>query len=219
MDNEPVPAFLLRWARTAAQPTPDTRRSWSAAAPVWIALGITAILVVATVSGYRLNISFSTHRAGAASGLPSPEDQPPPTEAPAPPLAAASSPVAAPDPSPTVVSSIPPTTEQVTQPAEAPPIAIEKPAAALPGSDVFVVRFDSKLPVLTPSGIRALDAALRAAHAGRKVQIAIEGCDSGDRAPNRVDCADRVRQLKGFLADNGVHHPAELIANATTPPR
>jgi hypothetical protein len=240
-DTEPPPAFLLRTGRTAEQRTTKTSRSWSPTRPVWIALGITAILAVAAVSDYRLNNPeqkqvFAAVATPAAApvpeaaparsamepttgGLPPPDDRPPPAEAPAPPVAAAL-PVAASDPPPTVMSGKPPTTEQVTPAApaaETSPISTEKPVASLPSSDVFVVRFDSKLPVLRPSGIRALTAAVRSAHAGRKVQIAIEGCDSGDSAPNGVDCADRVRRLKGFLVDMGVHHPAALIASSTRP--
>jgi hypothetical protein len=99
--------------------------------------------------------------------------------------------------------------------AETPQVpATEKPAAAQRGDNVFVVRFDSKVPGLTPTGLRALNAALRANDAGRKVQIAIEGCDSSDSAPNGVDCAELVRRLKRILANDGVDHPAKLIVSS-----
>jgi hypothetical protein len=107
--------------------------------------------------------------------------------------------------------------EQATPVAEVPPVLTEKPIATPPDSNVVVVRFDSKLPDLAPSGIRALDAALRAVHAGRRVQIAIEGCGSDHNAPDGLDCAGRVRRLKGFLVDLGVQHPAQLIASSTHP--
>jgi hypothetical protein len=122
------------------------------------------------------------------------------------------------DQSPTVISGLPPITEQVpigVPSAEVPQVsATEKPVAALRDDNVFVVRFDSKLPGLTPTGLRALDAALRANDAGLNVRIAINGCDSGDNPPNRVDCAQLIRWLKRILVKRGVNQPAKLIATS-----
>jgi hypothetical protein len=57
-----------------------------------------------------------------------------------------------------------------------------------------------------------LDAALTAADAGRKVRIAIEGCENRDSVPEGVDCAERTRELTRILADRDVRHPDQLIA-------
>jgi hypothetical protein len=232
MDNEPVPDFLIRWARTAAQPRAGT--PWSLSVPV-IALGIVAILTIAGAGDYWLYnaeqkqvveevaiptalLAPETARSvpQLTKGLPAPDDRPPLDVVTKPPLAA-SLPVAASEQPPTTAFGFRSTTEQVplTAPASQPPqVPTEKLADAL---SVFVVRFDSKLPDLTPSGIRALEAALRAAHAGHRVQIAIEGCTSGDNMASHVDCAKLVRRLKGILADSGVHQPAALIANSQHP--
>ena len=81
-------------------------------------------------------------------------------------------------------------------------------------SDVFVVRFDAKLAGLTPTSIRTLHAALKALGEGHKVQIAIEGCEANDSAPEDADCLGRTRRLKRILSDDGVSHPADLIAKS-----
>jgi hypothetical protein len=209
---------------------------------VLVALGVAALLVVSVTNGYWLTFpereqvvaevaALKTAPTAALPapemaptrsapqltvGLPSPDNQPPPDEA-ITPIAAASPPMVASDQSPTVISSLPPITEQVpiaVASAEVPQVpATEKPVAALRDDNVFVVRFDSKLPGLTPTGLRALDAALRANDAGLNVRIAINGCDSGDSAPNGVDCAKLIRWLKRILVNRGVNHPAKLIAN------
>jgi hypothetical protein len=209
---------------------------------VLIALGVAALLVVAVPNGYWLTSAereqvvagvstLKTAPTGAlpapetaptrsasqlTMGPPSPDNQPPPDEA-ITPLAGTSPPMVASDQPQTVTSSLPPITEQVpiaVASAEVPQVhATEKPAAALRDDNVFVVRFDSELPGLTPTGLRALDAALRANDAGLNVRIAIKGCDSGDSAPNGVDCAQLIRWLKRILVNSGVDHPAKLIAN------
>lgn len=207
---------------------------------VSVALGVAALLVVAVASGYWLTFperkqvvaEVAPLKTAPAGALPAPEtastrsapqettglpdNQPPPDDAIKPPVAA-SPPMIASDQPPTVLSSSPPKTEQVPIAAastEVPQVpATEKPAAALRDDNVFVVRFDSKLPGLTPTGMRALDAALRADDAGLNVRIAIKGCDSGDRARNGVDCAQLIRWLKRILVNSGVDHPAKLIAN------
>jgi hypothetical protein len=206
------------------------------------ALGVAALLVVAVTNGYWLTFSEREHLVAEVAtlktaptgalpapemaptgsapqlivGPPSPDNQPPPDEA-ITPLVAASPPMVASDQPPTVTSSLPPITEQVpiaVPSAEVPQVpATEKPVAALRDDNVFVVRFDSELPGLTPTGLRALDAALKANDAGLNVRIAINGCDSGDSAPTGVDCAQLIRWLKRILVNRGVNHPAKLIAN------
>ena len=87
-----------------------------------------------------------------------------------------------------------------------------------PADNVFVVRFDSELPGLTPSGLRTLDGALRAANKGRKVHIEIAGCAAHDGIPTGRDCAALTRSLKSILAQRGVDHPADLITSPYPPP-
>jgi hypothetical protein len=101
------------------------------------------------------------------------------------------------------------TASSVAPPASEPPAT--KPAPG-PHDDVYRVRFDSKVPGLTPTGLRALNAALRALDAGREVRIAIEGCEDGDVPPTSADCAALTRRLKSILVDRGVQHPTALIA-------
>jgi hypothetical protein len=48
--------------------------------------------------------------------------------------------------------------------------------------------------------------------AGRKVRIAIDGCESGEGAANGVDCAALTRRLKRILTASGVDHPGALIS-------
>jgi hypothetical protein len=111
-----------------------------------------------------------------------------------------------------------PTTTREAEPAAsaAPPPNSEPPAAKPavgPPDDVYRVRFDSKALGLTPTGLRALDAALRSLDAGHKVRIAIEGCEAGDIPAAGGDCADLIRRLKWILVNRGVKDPAALIAN------
>jgi hypothetical protein len=130
----------------------------------------------------------------------------PPAQAPAEAAVSNEAPAAAPQ-------SPPPAPPEPEQTAVAPAAAApEKSAPAARGKNVYVVRFDSKLPGLTPTGVRALNAALRALDEGREVQIAIEGCETRDSVPEGADCAARVRRLKRMLTERGVDYPDELIA-------
>jgi hypothetical protein len=201
-----------------------------------------ALLVVAVTSGYwptfperkYVVAEIATLKTAPTGALPAAETAPTPSapqltvNPPSPdnqsplvdaitPLVAASAPMAA-DQSPTVISHLPPIAEQVpiaVPSAEVPQVpATEKSVAALHDDKVFVVRFDSKLPGLTPTGLRALDAALRANDAGLNVSIAIKGCDSGDSPANGVDCDQLIRWLKRILINSGVSHPAKLIVNS-----
>jgi len=238
-ETEPPPSFLLRTVRVAAQPTSNTQRRWRATVLAqWIALGVALVIIVGAATGYWLfeaaqkqvpaevamplqasptvlpatetAPTFSAPRL--ARGLPSPDIQLLPNEATAPPAP----PVAARNQSPTAVSSLPSTTEQ-KPPIAAAVEAPQGPATELPSNEVFVVRFDSKLPGLTPTGLRVLDAALRASRASRDVRISIEGCDRRDNAPNGVDCAALTHRLKRILADRGIHQPDALIVAVTYP--
>jgi hypothetical protein len=115
------------------------------------------------------------------------------------------------------VPPLPATTREAEPAASTTPTPISEPPAAKPAvgprDDVYRVRFDSKAIGLTPTGLRALEAALRAHDTGHKVRIAIEGCEAGEIPAAGGDCADLIRRLKWILADRGVEHPAALIAN------
>jgi hypothetical protein len=139
-------------------------------------------------------------------GLAQPGNKPPPGEP-------TTMPVAAP------AVAVPASEAPASVPAVPIPHAVStaKPVAA-PADNVFVVRFDSKFPGLTPSGLRALDAALRAADKGHKVRIEIAGCEDHDNTPTAIDCAALTRGLKWILADRGVDRPADLIASLYPPP-
>jgi hypothetical protein len=161
---------------------------------------------IATIDGLLVRLS-SLPDCDNATASPVPASQPPKE----PPLQNVTASPAAPSPEP-----LPPVT-----PAEpAVPALPTQPSAnsdasvsPSPDSDIFVVvRFDPKMAGLTPTSIRTLNGALRALGEGRKVQIAIEGCEANDSAPEGGDCLERTRRLKRILSDDGIGHPADLIA-------
>jgi hypothetical protein len=200
---------------------------------MWVALGVSVLVgAVAGVGYWRINPKQGQVAPEVATSLKTPPNSALPVPAMVPPR----------PPPPLVVGlrqleDKRPPDEPTTLPVAAPPVAASaaeapasfavatvpqalaaaKPAAA-PRDDVFVVRFDSKLPGLTPSGLRALDAALRAADQGRKVRIQIDGCEDHDSMPTGIDCEVLTRRLKWILADRGVDHPAHLIASQYPPP-
>jgi hypothetical protein len=134
----------------------------------------------------------------------------------APDMQAVASPPAIDPPQPPAVATAPPeprvsaAADIAARAPQAP--ATEKPAAATPEGDVVVVRFDSSMRGLTPLSVRRLDTAVAAARDGRKVRIAIDGCETRDAAPDGVDCVERARRLKRMLVDRDVKHPGDLIA-------
>jgi hypothetical protein len=159
---------------------------------------------IATIDGLFVRLSSlpDCENATAASPTPGPE---PPNQ---PPQTAATSPAApSSEPSPPVS----PTERAVTAPSTS-LAGSDDSVPQAQDDDVFVVRFDNKLTGLTPTSIRTLKGALKALSEGRKVQIAIEGCQASDSAPAGVVCLERTRRLKRILSDDGVSHPAELIA-------
>jgi hypothetical protein len=77
----------------------------------------------------------------------------------------------------------------------------------------IVVRFDDRLPALTPQSIRALDEAIAAMRKGERVQFAIEGCAAGAAKQTDSVCARRVSSLMGLLFARGVPNPKGLLAD------
>lgn len=229
---EALPSFFVQPAPITAEAS-TARRSRRRTAPmVSVALGAAALLGAAAGAGYwQIN---SKQREVAPEVATSLEARP---------TVALLVPAAGPpQPQPQFVIGLPqrsdkppdePTTMPVAAPAVAAPaseaaasvpmapgpqaLATARPVAA-PADNVFVVRFDSKLPGLTPSGLRALDAALRAADKGHKVRIEIAGCEDHGNLPTGIDCAALTRDLKWILADRGVDHPSNLIASLYPPP-
>jgi hypothetical protein len=230
---EALPSFFVRpvltTGETSTAQTPTSRRHM--APMVWIALGVTVLLGAVAGAGYwRINPNQGEVAPEVAPSLKTP------------PTIASTVPATVPPLPPRLVVGLPqlgeqrppdePTTMPVAEPPVAAPVA-EAPASVpaapvrqalataktvtTPRDDVFVVRFDSKLPGLTPSGLRALNAALRAAEKGRKVRIQIDSCEDHDSVPTGIDCAALTRGLKSILADRGVDHPADLIASPHPP--
>jgi hypothetical protein len=98
-------------------------------------------------------------------------------------------------------------------PAE-PPARKVAAVAPAPGSPQRVaIRFDNHIPALTPTGIRTFDAAIDAIHAGKKLQLAIEGCEDGADYSSGSLCERRLQALTELLAENGVHDPRRLFAD------
>jgi hypothetical protein len=222
-----LPDFIVRSARSSERrPTSKAPASASRAALiVWIIVGVGAVAAVTAGGRYWLINSRARHiPAEVASAPRAPENAASPVSGVAPTaqpehlVAGLPPPVkppvddnATPAPPPAPAPGQP---AETVSPAATPPTSetSEAKAVATPSNDVFRVRFDSKVPGLTPTGIRTLDTALRALDNGRKVQIAIEGCDGTDGTSQRADCATLTRELKRILVDSGITHPAALIA-------
>jgi outer membrane protein OmpA-like peptidoglycan-associated protein len=118
--------------------------------------------------------------------------------------------LAAPSPPPPTMPIESTATDSSTSPPAKPDLG--SPPSA--DSDIFVVRFDDRLTGLTPTSIHTLKKALKALDEGHKVQIAIEGCETGDGGPGDAGCYERTRRLKRILSDEGVNRPADLITKS-----
>jgi hypothetical protein len=225
---EALPSFFFRPAQTVTETstaqTPTSRTYMVRMA--WIALGVTVLSgAVAGAAYWRIHPKQREVAPEVAASLLAPPvpamvpPQPPPRlvvglpqlgnrQADEPAIL----PVAAP-PVAAATAEAPPSVPAGPVPQD---LATAKPVAA-PADNVFVVRFDSKLPGLTPSGLRALDAALRAVDKGNKVRIEIAGCEDHDSTPKAIDCAALARGLKWILAHRGVNHRADLIDSLRPP--
>lgn len=85
-------------------------------------------------------------------------------------------------------------------------------AASLPaGTERLVIRFDHRVAALTPSGVRAFNAAVAAARAGKTVRLAIDGCDAGADFSSGSPCARWLYSLQNRLAEAGVKNPRRLF--------
>lgn len=105
----------------------------------------------------------------------------------------------------------PAATEAVT-----PPPAAAQPAAAAQAGDApapLVIRFDDRVAALTPSGIRAFKAAVKAVHSGKAVQLMIDGCAGSADFSKDSPCARRLATLEHRLAEEGVKDPKSLFGD------
>ena len=114
-----------------------------------------------------------------------------------------------------------PVATEAKAPAEPAP-AVAQPAALAPvvpppaDSDRLVIRFDSKVAALTPSGARAFNKAIADAKNGKPVRLAIEGCDANADYSNGSHCARWLYSLENRLADAGVKNPRQLFVDVPT---
>jgi hypothetical protein len=93
---------------------------------------------------------------------------------------------------------------------------LEPTAPTAPAGDSsprLIIRFDERVAALKPSGIRAFDEAVAALRGGKKVQIGIEGCDSGADFSDGSPCARRRSTLIAMLAGSGVRDPKRALAD------
>ena len=77
----------------------------------------------------------------------------------------------------------------------------------------IAIRFDDRFAALTPAGIHALKDVVDAAHAGKPVQVTIDGCDATADFANGSVCARRRLSLITLLAHDGVRDPKSLLAD------
>ena len=229
---EALPSFFVRTDPVTAEASTARTQRRRMVPMVSVALGVAALLGAAAGAGYwQINAKPREVAREVATSLEARSTVAaivPATEAPqSPPQLVVGLAQLGDKPPPDEPTSVPVAVPTVAAPAaEAPtsapavpiPHAVSpaKPVAAL-ADDVFIVRFDSKLPGLRPSGLRALDAALRAADKGHKVRIEIAGCEDRDNMPAGIDCVALTRGLKWILAGRGVDHPADLIASLYSP--
>jgi len=96
---------------------------------------------------------------------------------------------------------------------EAALVAVRREAAPAPTGETerFTIRFDDKMAALTPTGIKALEAAAAALREGRLVEIAIEGCGADADMSRDSACRRRAGSVRQLLALRGVKPPHHLI--------
>jgi hypothetical protein len=146
--------------------------------------------------------SPSPANGAAAPTTPSPAAA---TPAPPQPIATSAAPAA---PSP------PPADSTAAAAAPAPSAVANKASAPSPdAAQRIVIRFDDRLPALTPLGQRAFDAALDAARSGQKVEVTIEGCDAAADYTSGSPCARRRLSLIELFGEHGIRDPKRLLAN------
>jgi hypothetical protein len=102
-----------------------------------------------------------------------------------------------------------PTPASATAPPPAAPEAIA--STPPPSPQPLVIRFDDHVAALTPSGIRAFKEAVGATRSGKKIWLAIDGCDAKADFSNGSACARRLASLVDLLADNGIRDPKRLF--------
>ena len=146
--------------------------------------------------------------ASVTANTPSPAAEPLPNENTAEPLA----------PEPAAAHAASPPVPGSTTPEAAAPVPAAPPPTASGGppsetAERLVIRFDHRLAALTPSGVRAFNEAVAAAHSGKNIQLAIEGCDAGADFSDGSLCARWLYSLKNRLEDAGVKNPKRLFTD------
>jgi outer membrane protein OmpA-like peptidoglycan-associated protein len=164
---------------------------------------------VTTIDGLLVRMSSLPDCADATASGPAPQ---PPTLPPS--QTAVANPATPPPEPPPAVAPAEPAVAESPMPPPAKPDVSSSPAT---DGDVYVVRFDKQLTGLMPASIHILKKALKALDEGHKVQIAIDGCGGGDGAAADAVCAERTRRLKRILSDDGISHPADLLATLAVP--
>jgi hypothetical protein len=167
-----------------------------------------ADLAMATLESLRNDIAAADSLVNWLQWLPDC-----PTGTPAPPTAAS---IASTEAAPVMTVSAPTAPSTAGTPSapstnNAIPIAVASAPEPKP-SDQLVIRFDDRIAALTPSGVRSFDQAIEALRGGKKVQLAIEGCDPAADYSNGSSCARRLLSLKELLAQNGVRDVKRLLA-------
>jgi hypothetical protein len=116
----------------------------------------------------------------------------------------------------TMAVTRPPPPEPATQIATIDPGPPPVPVAAEAGSPAqprrIAIRFDDRMPALTPSGIRAFNEAVNALRSGQSIELAIDGCDAGADFSNGSTCARRRWSLAEMLAAAGIRDTKRLLA-------
>jgi hypothetical protein len=106
-----------------------------------------------------------------------------------------------------------PPAKVATEPAASPATPAAERGPAPDGAQRLVIHFVENIPALTPSGVRALDQAVAALRAGKKVELAIDGCDAGADFSNGSPCARRRLTLRELLTANGVRDPTRALSD------
>jgi hypothetical protein len=94
---------------------------------------------------------------------------------------------------------------------ESPPSPPSDTPASSDPEHRFVIRFDDRVPALTPLGIHTFAEALRTLKGNAPVQLQIDGCGKADVTVLGSVCARRLLSLATLLEENGVNRPSRFL--------